>query len=260
MPRWLQAEYREFHDDVPRMMVCTGREGTFLFYSRFDAASDAYLDHYEVYRLPSESDSEPCAAWFGLETRALERLADLPIREFPFDAERRGFMPYDSIVERLRCRGARRMKLREVLPDDTETLFDIRCSVVENHQSREELATIGVTVENVRRMVGSGDYVSTLAEHDGLAVGFSMAQLSAGYVFACFVRPGCEGRGVGRALMTAAEEGMRRAGVSEAWLSTGSEPGLRAAGFYRHLGWLENGRLDDGQLRFVKSLRAGSAS
>jgi ribosomal protein S18 acetylase RimI-like enzyme len=259
MPRWLQAEYREFHD-VPRIMVCTGREGTFLFYSRFDAASDGYLDHYEVYRLPSQSDSEPCASWFGLETRALERLADLPIREFPFDVDRRGFLPYDSIVERLRRREARRIELREVLPDDIETLFDIRCSVVENHQSREELATLGVTVENVRKMVESGDYVSTLAEQDERAVGFSMAQISAGYVFACFVRPGCEGHGVGRALMTAAEDGMRRAGVSQAWLSTGSEPGLRAAGFYRHLGWLETGRLDDGQLRFVKSLRTGSGS
>jgi ribosomal protein S18 acetylase RimI-like enzyme len=242
------------------MMVCTGHEGTFLFYSRLDSASNEYLDHYEVYRLPSQSDSEPCASWFGLETRALERLADLPIRDFPFDADRRGFLPYDSIVERLRRRDAKRIELRAVHPDDTETLFDIRCSVVENHQSRDELATLGVTVENVRKMVESGDYVSTLAEQDGRAVGFSMAQISAGYVFACFVRPGCEGRGVGRALMTAAESGMRRAGVAQAWLSTGSEPGLRAAGFYRHLGWLENGRLDDGQLRFVKSLRAATGS
>jgi hypothetical protein len=103
MPRWLQAEYREFHD-VPRMMVCTGREGTLLFYSRFDATVARYFDHYEVYRLPYQSDSEPCASWFGLETRALERLDDLPVREFPFDGERRAFLPYDSIAPRLRRR------------------------------------------------------------------------------------------------------------------------------------------------------------
>jgi GNAT superfamily N-acetyltransferase len=242
------------------MMVCTARDGTFLFYSRFDAATDDYLDHYEVYRLPSQSDSEPCASWFGLETRALERLADLPIHEFPFDVERRSFLPYDSIAHRLRRQHERLIELRTARPDDTATLFDIRCSVVQNHQSREELATLGVTVDSVRNMIASGDFVSTLVEEDGRGVGFSMAQISAGYVFACFVRPSHEGRGIGRALMNAAEDGLRRAGVTQAWLSTGAEPGLRAAGFYRHLGWREHGHLDDGQLRFVKSLDATNAS
>ena len=36
------------------------------------------------------------------------------------------------------------MKLRTATKEDVETLFDIRCSVVENHQSREELATLGM--------------------------------------------------------------------------------------------------------------------
>jgi hypothetical protein len=103
MPRWLQAEYRDF-DEFPRLIVCTGSEGTFFFRSRFDAATGRYCGHYEVYRLPSQSDSEPCASWFGLETRALARLADLPVHEFPFDVERRTFLPYDSIAERLRQR------------------------------------------------------------------------------------------------------------------------------------------------------------
>ncbi len=146
------------------------------------------------------------------------------------------------------------MKLRAATPQDADVLFDIRCSVVENHQSREELATIGITVESVAEMINSGDYVTTIAEIDGRPVGFSMAQISEAYVFAAFVRPGFEGRGIGRVLMNAAEAGLRDGGVREASLSTGADPDLRAVGFYRHLGWREAGFLDDGQIIFRKIL------
>ena len=146
------------------------------------------------------------------------------------------------------------MKLRAATPRDVEDLFAIRCSVNENHQSREELATLGVTVESVAEMIRGGDYITTIAEVDGRPVGFTMAQTSEGYVFAAFIRPEYEGRGIGRTLMQAAEDGMRRAGVEEARLSTGADRRLRAVGFYRHLGWREAGLLEDGQIIFKKKL------
>ncbi|MEO0948539.1 MAG: GNAT family N-acetyltransferase [Cyanobacteria bacterium J06641_5] len=154
------------------------------------------------------------------------------------------------------------MKLRAASASDVETLFEIRCSVGENHQSREELATLGITVESVKAMIAGGGYITTIAEvptvGEDRPVGFTMAQISEAYIFACFVRPGFEGLGIGRALMEAAEMGLRRAGVRQAWLSTGPEPGLRARGFYRHLGWLEDGHLEDGQIRFIKPLKNSS--
>lgn len=148
------------------------------------------------------------------------------------------------------------MTLRSATARDADDLFDIRCSVNQNHQSREELATLGITVESVAEMIRGGDYVTTIAEVDGRAVGVTMAQISEGYIFAAFIRPDYEGRGIGRALMKAAENGLRSAGVEEAWLSTGAEPSLRAAGFYRHLGWREAGSLPDGQIIFKKNLAA----
>ena len=146
------------------------------------------------------------------------------------------------------------MELRAASPTDGEILFDIRCSVVENHQSREELTSLGITLQSIKQMIEGGDYITTIAEENGQPVGFSMAQISEGYVFACFVRPEFEDRGVGRALMRTTEKELRKRNVQKAWLSTGSEPDLRAAGFYLRLGWYKDGYLDDGQIIFRKTL------
>jgi hypothetical protein len=97
MTNWLHAEYRDF-DVVPRAMLCTGAGGTYYFVSRFDARRRAWSDSYEVYRIGPMGESEACLSWFGLEANALERLPDLPVREFPFDVTARTFLPYDPIV------------------------------------------------------------------------------------------------------------------------------------------------------------------
>ena len=144
------------------------------------------------------------------------------------------------------------MHIRRASPDDVELLFDIRTSVRENHQSREELATIRVTPESVAEML-RGTWRGWVAEVDGEAVGFSIADAAEGTVFAMFVRPGREGLGAGRALMREAEDWLFSQGWDRIWLLTGSDPALRANGFYRHLGWTEAGWGSDGQVRFVKA-------
>jgi hypothetical protein len=101
MTDWIHAEYRDFHDR-PRMMVCTNAHGTYLFQSRFDERKDEFADTYEVYRIRPLSDSEACVSWFGLETRALERLPDIPVGDFPFDVATRRFLPYDPIAALLK--------------------------------------------------------------------------------------------------------------------------------------------------------------
>ena len=146
------------------------------------------------------------------------------------------------------------MNLRPALTGDVETLFDIRCSVVENYQSREELTNLGITTQSIQEMIEGGDYITTIAEENGQPAGFAMAQISEGYIFACFVKPEFENKGLGRALMHSVEEGMHTAGVKKAWLSTGPESELRAVGFYSHLGWYKDGYLEDGQVVFRKTL------
>jgi GNAT superfamily N-acetyltransferase len=144
------------------------------------------------------------------------------------------------------------MNVRAAAPDDAELLFDIRTSVRENHQSRAELASIGVTPRSVAEMLRTTSR-AWVAEAGGGAVGFSMADAAEGTVFAMFVRPGWEGRGAGRALMREAEAWLFTQGWEEIWLLTGRDPALRANGFYRRLGWTEAEWRADGQVKYVKS-------
>ena len=100
MTDWLQAEYRDF-DTVPRAMLCRSAKGTYFFLSRFDASRGAYPHTYEAYQLPPMSEGEVCQSWFGLETRAIQRLPDIRVSDFPFDVTTRRFLPYDAIASSL---------------------------------------------------------------------------------------------------------------------------------------------------------------
>ncbi|MBB1489981.1 MULTISPECIES: GNAT family N-acetyltransferase [unclassified Paracoccus (in: a-proteobacteria)] len=143
------------------------------------------------------------------------------------------------------------MQITLATPDDIETLFDIRTSIEQNHQSREELSRLGVTPDSLAGMLRTRSR-AWLAHVEGNAVGFSMADSARATVFALFVRPGHERRGIGRRLMAEAETWLFRQGWDQIWLATGSDESLRAWGFYRHLGWVPAGVLDDRQVRFVK--------
>lgn len=146
------------------------------------------------------------------------------------------------------------IQIRPATPEDVPAIFDVRCSVKENHMSREELAVLNITPETVREMITGGDYIVPVALIEGKTAGFAMAQISEGYIFALFVSPEHEGKGLGRALMHKVESGLVKHGLIKTSLCTGSEEGIRAPGFYRHLGWVESGFMDDGQLKFCKTL------
>src|SRR5687768_10671487 len=120
--------------------------------------------------------------------------------------------------------------VRDAREDDVELLFDIRTSVRENYQSREELASLGITAESVAHMLAT-EAKAWICEIDGHPVGFSMANERDRTVFAVFVRPEHEGRGAGRALLKAAEHWLFSRSPSEIRLSTGSDPALRSHGF-----------------------------
>ena len=148
------------------------------------------------------------------------------------------------------------MPIRQANLDDIEQLFDIRTSVTENHQSREEIAALGITPAAVADMLQT-DCAAWLAEVDGQGVGFAIANATEQTIFGIFIRPKFEGQGLGRALMAEAEQWLWSQGADSIWLLTGNDPNLRAYGFYLHLGWTAAGLIESGdfagEMKFVKS-------
>ncbi|MGD1859011.1 MAG: GNAT family N-acetyltransferase [Leptolyngbyaceae cyanobacterium] len=128
------------------------------------------------------------------------------------------------------------MLVRVAQSTDIETMFDIRTSVTENHQSREEIAALGITPDSIAEMLAT-DCRAWIAELEGQPVGFAIANATEAAIFGVFVRPAFAGKGAGRALMQAAETWLWSQELDEISLLTGNDPSLRAYGFYQHLDW-----------------------
>jgi len=100
-------------------------------------------------------------------------------------------------------------------------------------------------VEVLSRPHGVAD-VLQVAAIDGRACGFVVAgpardgAAEHGEVFALNVHPAAWGSGVGSALLTVAQTGLREAGFEHAvlWVVPGN---VRARRFYEHAGWREDG-------------------
>lgn len=126
------------------------------------------------------------------------------------------------------------MTLRLARPGDWDEVMALRLSVQENRLSDPGRVTREMYLDYIQAR-GRG----WVAEEGGAILGFCVAALD-GEVWALFVRPGCEGRGVGQALMRACVDWLAAQGVGEAVLETGA--GTRAERFYRRFGWIEAGR------------------
>lgn len=136
------------------------------------------------------------------------------------------------------------MQIRLADVDDIPDLFRIRTSARENHLSEEQLAALGITPASVARMLDSGEARAWCAVEGGAVLGFSMARRSERDLFALFVLPAFEGRGIGGSLLDAAVAWLRQAGSGPIRLNTGRD--TRAFSVYRSRGWREVGELANG--------------
>jgi len=124
--------------------------------------------------------------------------------------------------------------LRQAVPADWPAVMALRLSVTENRLSDPSKVTQAMYDAYVTT-TGRG----WVAESGGRIDGFCIAGRD-GLVWALFVRPGCEGRGVGRLLMDECIAWLASLGLAEAQLET--DLGTRAERFYRRFGWFEAGR------------------
>ena len=136
--------------------------------------------------------------------------------------------------------------IRPATAADQPRITAIRMGVRENQLSEPSKVT-QAEVDWYREQA-----IFLVAERDGEIVGFTCANHQTALIWALFIDPEHEGQGLGRALLDAALAGLKAAGHSQAWLTTGG--GTRAERFYRRHGWRDMGRSQDGSIIFIRTL------
>ncbi len=144
-----------------------------------------------------------------------------------------------------------KLKFREAIAADIKQIQHVRHAVKENILSDPSK----VTDEDCRVMIeerGRG----WVCELQGQIVGFSIVDLIERNVWALFILPDSEKKGIGRKLHNLMLDWTYGKGVQSLWLST--DPNTRADGFYKKMGWQDAGLLASGERKFEIDLSKGS--
>jgi GNAT superfamily N-acetyltransferase len=121
--------------------------------------------------------------------------------------------------------------LRQAISTDISAMSGIRLSVTENVLSDPTRVTEEMYVDFLERL-GRG----WVAENDGEIVAFCYADKVNASIWALFVRPGDEGRGLGKTLLKQAADWLFESGYDRIHLTTTAN--TRADRFYAAQGWL----------------------
>ncbi|MCC3158495.1 GNAT family N-acetyltransferase [Hymenobacter sp. 15J16-1T3B] len=136
------------------------------------------------------------------------------------------------------------MHYRQALPTDIPELSRVRFAVRENVLNNPGLVTPADYVDYLTRR-GQGWVAVT---DDGQVAGFAIADLQGHSIWALFVHPDFDQRGLGKQLHGLMLDWYFQQTTETVWLSTA--PGTRAEEFYRRQGWQETGRTSSGEVRF----------
>jgi GNAT superfamily N-acetyltransferase len=135
------------------------------------------------------------------------------------------------------------MLFREAQVADIDQLSAVRLSVKENVLSNPALITRQDYVEFLT-LRGKG----WLCEIESKVVGFAINDLQAHNIWALFVRPENEDRGIGKKLHELMLDWYFEQTKETVWLSTA--PNSRAATFYKKAGWVIAGLYGKGEVKF----------
>ncbi|MEL7531050.1 MAG: GNAT family N-acetyltransferase [Bacteroidota bacterium] len=126
---------------------------------------------------------------------------------------------------------------------DIAQIMRVRLSVHENQLSNPELVKEEDCIEYIENR-GQG----WVCEIDARVVGFAIVDLVERSVWALFLHPDFERRGIGRKLHQLMLDWYFEQTDEPIWL--GTDPHTRAARFYRAAGWEEKGLRENGEIRF----------
>ena len=135
------------------------------------------------------------------------------------------------------------MIFREAKIGDIKQIQFVRNAVKENMLSNPALVT-DADVEEYLFHRGKGWVCLT----DDVVVGFSIVDLKDKNIWALFVHPGYDGKGIGKKLHDTMLDWCFYQTKETVWL--GTSPDTRAEKFYRMQGWKEAGMHGKGEIKF----------
>jgi len=135
------------------------------------------------------------------------------------------------------------MKIREARLEDIPQIQIVRNSVKENTLSDPNLVT-DKDCEEFLFERGKG----WVCEIDNQIVGFSIADIKENNIWALFLHPDFEQKGIGRQLHDTMLDWYFEQTQENVWL--GTSPNTRAEKFYRKSGWKEIGTHGKGEIKF----------
>lgn len=133
--------------------------------------------------------------------------------------------------------------IREANINDVPAMKHLRLQVRENVLSDPGRITTAMIADAI-----SASGRGWIFEEDAHILGFSIALRKDPSIWALFVHPDHERRGIGHALHEVAVNWLWSQGVDRIWLNT--DPETRAERFYRKHGWQEAVKHDNGEIRF----------
>ena len=135
------------------------------------------------------------------------------------------------------------MIFRTAVKTDIPQIQVVRNAVKENRLSNPAFVSDS-DVENFITQRGKG----WVCEMDNTIVGFAIADLQDNNIWALFIHPDHEGKGIGKKLHSLMLDWYFSQGKENVWL--GTSPDTRAEKFYRKAGWKENGMHGSKEVKF----------
>ncbi|MFJ1210327.1 GNAT family N-acetyltransferase [Burkholderia pyrrocinia] len=134
---------------------------------------------------------------------------------------------------------------RRAVPGDAAACIALRGKTRENAFTEAQLRELGITAESWGDGIRDGLFSGHVCCANGRLAGYCFGDTSSGEIVVLAILPEYEGAGIGKRLLRHVTDDFAAHGFTSLFLGCSTDPASRSYGFYRHLGWIPTGKLDD---------------
>ncbi|ALX12419.1 acetyltransferase [Burkholderia cepacia JBK9] len=148
---------------------------------------------------------------------------------------------------------------RKAVPGDAAACIALRGRTRENALTEAQLRDLGITAESWDAGIRDGLFSGHACFANGTMVGYCFGDTGSGEIVVLAMLPAYEGAGIGKRLLRRVIDDFAASGFTSLFLGCSTDPASRSYGFYRHLGWIPTGQLDEAGDEIL-TLRVGSST